>query len=149
MSEAELVQSLLGSIQVVIGVFSMFFAMTSAYIAGLYFFLNRAPLSLRLLAYFLLSVGLLFLGGSAAVQQRLQENLFAAMGKLPNAVVAVDALRNPIAVSLPQGLSLQEVGIAIGWATALGVYLALGYLTFFYHWRPSARLAELEPRIAA
>ena len=100
-------------------------------------------------AYFLLSVGLLFLGGSAAVQQRLQENLFAAMGKLPNAVVAVDALRNPIAVSLPHGVSLQEVGIAIGWATALGVYLALGYLTFFYHWRPSARLAELEPRIAA
>jgi hypothetical protein len=149
MSEAELVQGLLGSIQVVISVFSMFFAMTSAYIAGLYFFLNRAPLSLRLLAYLLLSIGLLFLGGSAAVQQRLQENLFAAMGKLPNAVVAVDALRNPIAVSLPQGLSLQEVGIAIGWATALSVYLALGYLTFFYHWRAGPRLAELESRAAA
>jgi hypothetical protein len=144
MSEAELVQSLLGSIQVVIGVFSMFFAMTSAYIAGLYFFLNRAPLSLKVLAYFLLSIGLLFLGGSAVIQQRLQENLFAAWSKVPNAVVTVEALRNPIALSLPHGLSLQEVGIAIGWATALSVYLALGYLTFFYRWQPGHRLASIE-----
>ena len=75
-------QALIGSIQVVVSVFSMFFAITSAYIAGLYFFLNRAPLSLRLLAFFLLSVGLAFLGGSALIQQRLQEGLFAAWAKL-------------------------------------------------------------------
>jgi hypothetical protein len=71
------------------------------------------------------------------------------MAKLPNAVVTVDALRNPVAVSLPHGLSVQDAGVMVGWITALGVYLALGYLTFFYHWRPSARLAELEPRAAA
>ena len=83
MSEAEIVQALLASIQVVIGVFSMFFATVSAYIAGLYFFLNRAPLALRLLAFLLLSIGLVFLGGSALIQQRMQEELFAALAKLP------------------------------------------------------------------
>ena len=56
MSEAELMQALIGSIQVVVSVFSMFFAIVSTYIAGLFFFLNRAPLSLRLLAFFLLGL---------------------------------------------------------------------------------------------
>jgi hypothetical protein len=40
--------------------------------SGLYFFLNRAPLALKFLAFFLLSIGLVFLGGAAVTQQRLQ-----------------------------------------------------------------------------
>jgi hypothetical protein len=138
-------QALIGSIQVVVGVFSMFFAIVSAYIAGLFFFLNRAPLSLRLLAFFLLSVGLAFLGGSALIQQRLQEGLFAAWAKLPSPTVAVDALRTPLPLGLPGNLSVQDAGIIVGWVTALGVYLALGYLTFFYRWqsRSAARGAEV------
>jgi hypothetical protein len=138
-------QALIGSIQVVVSVFSMFFAITSAYIAGLFFFLNRAPLSLRLLAFFLLSVGLAFLGGSALIQQRLQEGLFAAWAKLPSPSVAVDALRTPLPLGLPGGLSVQDAGIIVGWLTALSVYLALAYLTFFYRWqsRSAARGAEV------
>ena len=138
-------QALIGSIQVVVGVFSMFFAIASAYIAGLFFFLNRAPLSLRLLAFFLLSIGLVFLGGSALIQQRLQEELFAAWAKVPAPAIAVEVLRNPLALGLPAGLSMQDAGIIVGWVTALGVYLALGYLTFFYRWqsRSAARGAEV------
>jgi hypothetical protein len=30
---------------------------------------------------------------------------------------------------------MQEIGVAIGWITACGVYLALAYLTFIYRWR--------------
>ena len=131
-------QSLLTSIEVVIAVFSMFFAMISAYIAGLFFFLNRAPLTLRLLAFVLLSMGLAFLGGSATVQQRVQEGLFAAWAKLPSPTIAVETVRNPLQIALPPGLTLHEVGIAIGWVTALSVYLALGYLTFFYRWAKTA-----------
>jgi hypothetical protein len=136
-SEAEIVQALLASIQVVISVFSMFFSLASAYIAGLYFFLHRAPVVLKLLAFFLLSVGLLFLGGSAVIEQRMQEGLFAAWSKLPSAVVNVEAVRNPVTLPLPipPGTSLQDIGIGVGWITAGGVYLVLGYLTFFYRWR--------------
>ena len=65
MTEAEIMQAFLASGQVVISLFSMFFAMISAYIAGLYFFLNQAPVALRLLAFVLLSVGLVFLGAAA------------------------------------------------------------------------------------
>lgn len=140
-------QALIGSIQVVVGVFSMFFAITSAYIAGLFFFLNRAPLSLRLLAFFLLSIGLVFLGGSALIQQRVQEELFAAWAKVPAPAIAVEALRNPLALGLPAGLSVQDAGIIVGWVTALGVYLALGYLTFFYRWQ--SRSAARGPEVTA
>ena len=81
MSEAELMQNLLGSIQVIMSLFSVFFTIISAYIAGLFFFLNRAPMALRLLAFRLLSVGLVFLGTTAATQQRVQEGLFASWSK--------------------------------------------------------------------
>ena len=145
MSEAELMQALIGSIQVVVGVFSMFFAIVSAYIAGLFFFLNRAPLSLRLLAFFLLSVGLAFLGGSALIQQRLQEGLLAAWARLPSPSVAVEAVRTPLPLGLPGGLSVQDAGVIVGWVTAVCVYLALAHLTFFYRWqsRSAARGAEV------
>lgn len=137
MSEAEVMQGVFSSIQVVISLFSTFFAMISAYIAGLYFFLNRAPFALKLLAFFLLTVGLLFLGGAAISQQRLQVGLLAAWAKMSSPAIAVDAvLRNPFPVSLPQGWSLYDVGVGVGWLTALCVYLALGYMTFLYRWKP-------------
>jgi len=136
MSEAEVMQGVFSSIQVVISLFSTFFAMISAYIAGLYFFLNRAPVALKLLAFFLLSIGLIFLGGAAVTQQRLQVGLLAAWGKLSSPTIAVDlVLRNPIPNSLPSGWSLYDVGVNVGWLTSLCVYLALGYMTFLYRWR--------------
>ena len=134
MSEAEVMQ--FSSIQVVISLFSTFFAMISAYIAGLYFFLNRAPVALKLLAFFLLSIGLMFLGGAAITQQRLQLGLLAAWAKLPSPTIAVDALlHNPLPVSLAPGWALYDVGVNVGWLTGFCVYLALGYMTFFYRWR--------------
>ena len=70
MSEAEVMQGVFSSVQVVISLFSTFFAMISAYIAGLYFFINRAPFALKLLAFFLLSIGLVFLAGAAIALDR-------------------------------------------------------------------------------
>jgi hypothetical protein len=138
MSESEIMQGMFASVQLVLTLFSMFFTMTSAYIAGLYFFLNRAPLALRLLAFALLSIGLVFLGGSAATMQRMQQALFGAWAKLPSPILTIAELRNPIAIDLklPGGITMQEIGVGIGWLTAVCVYLALGYLTFFYRWRP-------------
>jgi hypothetical protein len=136
-SESEILQALYSSIAAVMALFSMFFTMTSAYIAGLYFFLHRAPLALRLLAFGLLSIGLVFLGGSAATLQKMQEGLFGAWAKLPAPMISITELRNPIPMTLPiPGISMQEVGVAIGWITASGVYLALAYLTFIYRWGP-------------
>lgn len=134
MSESELMQAFLASGQVVISLFSMFFAMISAYIAGLYFFLNRAPLALRLLAFSLLSVGLVFLGAAAAIQQRLQNDLSAAWAKVPSPIFSIAALNNPLVLPLPYDWSLRDIGTLVGWITAASVYVALGYMTFAYRW---------------
>jgi hypothetical protein len=134
MSESELMQAFLASGQVVISLFSMFFAMVSAYIAGLYFFLNRAPLALRLLAFALLSCGLVFLGAAAAIQQRLQSDLSAAWAKVQSPIFSIGALNNPLSLPLPHDWSLRDLGTLLGWITAASVYLALAYMTFIYQW---------------
>jgi hypothetical protein len=135
MSEAEIVQAYLGSGQMVIGLFSLFFTMVSAYIAGLYFFLNRAPLALRVLAFALLSIGLVFLGAAAAIQQLLQNGLAAAWVKLPSPIFSISVLNNPLAMPLPGGWSLYDIGTLLGWIAAGMVYVALGYMTFVYRWK--------------
>jgi len=129
-------QGMFSSIQVVISLFSTFFAIISAYIAGLFFFLNRAPVALKLLAFFLLSIGLVFLAGAAVTQQRLQTGLLGAWGRMSSPAIAIEEmLRNPLPISLPPGWSIYDVGLNVGWLTALCVYLALGYMTFFYRWK--------------
>lgn len=132
-------QGFFTSIQSVMTIFSMFFTLTSAYIVGLFFFLNRAPMLLRLLAFGLLSLGLVFLGGSAATLGRMQDGLYAAWSKLPSPILTVSELRNPIPinVTLIPGMSMQEIGVVIGWITASCVYGALAYLTFVHRWAPS------------
>lgn len=136
MSEAELTQQLFNAIDTVLSVFSLFFSLVSGYLAALYLFLAQAPIMLRLVAFALLSTGLVFLGGVAMTVQNIQNGLFAAWGKLPKPTISVVQLRNPVAVAavLDHGWSLQEIGVALGWLVAVCVYVALGYLTFVYRW---------------
>ncbi|MFN3869812.1 MAG: hypothetical protein ACK4MF_12210 [Hyphomicrobiaceae bacterium] len=139
MNEADILQSLFDAITAVLTVFSMFFAIISGYVAALYFFLGRAPLLLRLTAFGLLSIGLVFLGGTATVIGRLQEGLFAAWDRLERPVVPLHDLRNPIPGLDLAGMSQQQLGVGIGWGVAVTVYLALFYLTFVYRWPSDAQ----------
>jgi hypothetical protein len=90
---------------------------------------------LRLLAFALLSIGLVFLGAAAAIQQRLQDGLAVAWAKLPAPVFSIAALNTPLTLPLPPGWSLYDVGTLLGWIAAASVYLALGYMTFVYRWK--------------
>lgn len=140
MTEAELTQQLFNAIEMVLTIFSLFFTLVSGYLAALYLFLAQAPVTLRLVAFGLLSIGLVFLGGVTMTVQNIQNGLFAAWGKLPSPTMPLSQLRNPVAVAavLDNGWSMQELGVGIGWAVAGAVYLALAYLTFAYRWpRPS------------
>ncbi len=136
MSESELTQQLFNAVDTVLSVFSLFFSLVSGYLAALYLFLSQAPMMLRLVAFALLSIGLVFLGGVAMTVQNIQNGLFAAWAKLPEPTISVTQLRNPIAIAavLDNGWSLQEAGVTIGWGVAVSVYLALAYLTFVYRW---------------
>lgn len=146
MSESEILQGLFEAIDAVMAIFSLFLTMVSGYLAALYLFLHRAPLPLRILAFGLLSIGLLFLGGTAAVIQTMQDTLFASWDKLPAPTFDIDLLRNPLPIAFAElvPISQQQLGVSIGWAVALGVYLALAYMTFFYRW-PLAAEANRGP----
>ena len=78
MTESEILQNMIGSIQSVMSLFSMFFGMISGYIVALFLFLHRAPMALRLLAFSLMSLGLVFLGGSALSIQLLPGRLISS-----------------------------------------------------------------------
>lgn len=145
MSEAELTQQLFNAIGMVLSVFSLFFSLVSGYLAALYLFLAQAPFALRFVAFALLSIGLVFLGGVTMTVQNIQNGLFSAWAKLPTPAMPLHQLRNPVHVAAlaDAGWSLQEVGVALGWGIAICVYLALAYLTFVYRWPGGAsRLGE-------
>ncbi len=134
MSEAEILNGLFSSLQTILSIVSLFFAIVSGYIAALFFFLARAGLFLRVLAFSLMTIGLSFLGGTAAVVQSMQEGLLQAWGRLPQSVIPVESLRNPMPVSSSLPLSQQELGVVTGWIIGIGVYAALAYLTFLHDW---------------
>lgn len=134
MSEAEILNGLFSSLQTILTIVSLFFAIVSGYIAALFFFLARAGLFLRILAFSLMTIGLSFLGGTAAVVQSMQEGLLQAWGRLPQSVIPVESLRNPMPVSSSLPLSQQELGVVTGWIIGIGVYAALAYLTFLHDW---------------
>ncbi len=134
MTEAEILNGLFSALQAIMTVVSLFFAIVSGYIAALYFFLGRAPFFLRSLAFSLLTIGLVFLGGTALVIQSMQEGLLTAWGNLSSPVIAVVDLRNPLPIQANMELSQQQLGVGMGWAVGITVYLALAYLTFLYDW---------------
>lgn len=145
MSEAEILQSFFSAIGSVITIFSLFFTMVSGYLVALYLFLGRVPFALRFVAFILLSAGLVFLGGSVAVIQKVQDGLFAAWVKLPSPIVSLRELRNPLPLPMPEGLafSQQQIGVGVGWSAAMLVYIALAYFTFIYRWPPIGARTEV------
>jgi hypothetical protein len=134
LSQAELLDGLFSALQTILTIVSLFFAIVSGYIAALYFFLAHAGLFLRALAFALLTIGMSFLGGTAAVVGSMQEGLLQAWGRLPEPVIAVDRLRNPMPVAADLPLSQQELGVVTGWIIGIAVYAALAYLTFLHDW---------------
>lgn len=63
MTEAEILQLSFSANEAVASLFSIFFSIVSAYIAGLYFFIYQAPTTLTIIAFGLLTIGFfLFIG---------------------------------------------------------------------------------------
>lgn len=134
MTEAEILVLRGGLTGLVISVVSVSFGMISAYIAGLWLFLKRAPFALRLITFLLLTAGLLFMG---AITWGLHELLlstdraWAKLSTTATEIVNFGGLRPDIL----QGLSLYEASAALGFIAFGGIYLALAYMTFGYRWR--------------
>ncbi len=138
MSEGDLLALAVDNTDALVQLVSTAFGVVSAYIAGLFFFLNRAPLALRLAAYALLSVSLAFLGLVALGIYGIIVGADAAWRALPETASGVTSLGGERPAPL-LGLSVYEAGAALGATAFASVYLALGYMTFFYRWEPPRR----------
>jgi hypothetical protein len=133
MSEAEILAIRNDVTGLVISVVSVSFGMISAYIAGLWLFLREAPISLRVLAFGLLSCGLAFMGALTMGLNGLLIGTDHAWAKLTTRASDIESFGDARPPWL-HGLSLYEASAALG-ALAFGaIYLALAYLTFVYRW---------------
>ena len=145
MTEAELLQLSFQTNEAMMAVFSMFFAIVSAYLAGLYFFLNRSPTPIKALAFGLLTAAFIFLGQAMAGIERRAAGIIAAWKKIYSPVTGIRDLEQ-LAIPLPLQWVIDDANLAsisydgfkagavMGWIVAIAVYLTLAYLTFFYRW---------------
>ena len=134
MTEAEILVLRGGLTGLVISVVSVSFGMISAYIAGLWLFLKRAPFALRLIAFLLLSAGLAFMG---AITWGLHELLLStdrAWSKLATTATEIPNFGGTRPEYL-LGFTIYEASAALGFLAFAGIYLALVYMTFGYRWR--------------
>lgn len=146
MTEAEILQLSFSANEAVTNLFSTFFAIVSAYLAGLYFFIHKAPATMKLIAFLLLTIGFVFIGQAmSGIEMRIL-GLVKAWDGLGETATGIAQLNNP---SLPiplrdmlaaTGLQFavydgNRLGIYLGWALSLLVYVALFYATFIYSWR--------------
>ena len=134
MTFGELTQGRIDAASFILSLFSMFFTICSAYIAALYFFLGVAPFALRLLAFFVLTVSFLFLGGMAFTISDLVEVVISNWEQAEIPLSSQQAVREWLA-QLGGSFEFYYVGALLGWGCAFIVYLALAYLTFGYRWR--------------
>ncbi len=133
MTEAEIFAMRIGITGLIISVFSVSFGMVSAYIAGLWLFLKRAPLSLRLLAFGLLSAGLLFMAILTWGLHALLLGTDQAWARLASPSTGILTFGGARPDYL-HGLTLYEGGALLGLLSFAGIYAALAYLTFWYDW---------------
>lgn len=137
MTFGDLTQSRIDVASFILALFSVFFTIVSAYIAALYFFLGASGLGLRLLAFFILTMSFLFLGGMAFTVSDLIEVIIAAWNRAEIPVTSPERLRGLLFLN-GSNFIFYYVGALLGWAVAFIVYVALAYLTFGYRWRSGA-----------
>ena len=94
MTEAEILQLSFSANEAVASLFSIFFAIVSAYIAGLYFFIYQAPTTLKVIAFGLLTIGFLFIGQAmSGIEVRIL-GLVEAWDGLSSRTTGIEYLNN-------------------------------------------------------
>jgi hypothetical protein len=133
MSEAEILSIRNELAGLVLSVVSVSFGMISAYIAGLWLFLREAPVSLRLLAFFLLTCGLGFMGALSWGLNDLLIGTARAWAKLASPATEISGFGNERPPWL-RGFTLYEASVLLGTFAFGAIYVSLAYLTFIYRW---------------
>lgn len=134
MTESEILQSYTRVAQLVLSIFSTFFAIVCAYVVALFYILHKSPLALRLLAFFVLTVGLAFLGGIGLTMQQIWIGLIEAWSKAAAPATAIRGLEDPMWLQPVVLVDSYKVELMVSWLTAVVSHVVLGYMTFVHRW---------------
>ncbi len=133
MTENEILQNAIQAAQAAASLFSVFLSIVSAYIVGLYLFLNRMGFALKFIAFFIFTIGLIAVALLAWNLQYLGEGMHEAWSRLPERSTGMETLGPPFIVrnTFTHGGILVT---AAAWLLGIIVYVALAHMTFLYRW---------------
>jgi hypothetical protein len=137
MTESDLLQVSLNAAGTLLNIFSLFFAIVSAYVVVLYLFLYKAPNTLKFSAFLLLSLAFIFIAAMSWNLQYIGEGIHHAWGALSKRATGMTTLGPPLIVRT-FFVDSQVLTAWIAWGIGFIVYAILGYLTFFYRWPHAA-----------
>ena len=143
MTEAEVIEQLVEFQNVLLTGVTVYFTIMSAYVVGLYAFLDEAGFLLKFFAFLFLTVSLMFLGALFFGAANFQNGLVDVLRELD----ASEATR--LSPAGRAALANADSGIDQHIRTAFlaasgGFYIALAVLTFWNGWRKDAHLRVQE-----
>lgn len=143
MTEADVIEQLVEFQNVLLTGVTVYFTIISAYVVGLYAFLDEAGFLLKFFAFLFLTVSLVFLGalffGAANFQTGLVEVL---RGIESDPSIRLSAAGRAALANADSGIDQHIRNVFL--AASGGFYLALAVLTFWNGWRKTAHLRVQE-----
>lgn len=140
MSEAEILQLLAGFTDTVLVGLSVFFTVVSAYVAGLNYFVRRAPMLGRICAFVFLTFILALLLAVMEGAQGLHDGLMASLRELAKAGLS-GAGRAALANADAEIMTLSGQTVSVNAIVRFGLwggmgltYAGLFFLTFVFRW---------------
>lgn len=146
MSEGEVVEQLIGYMNLLLVGVSIIFTVTSTYIVALNYFVGEANFMARLGAFAFISLILLMLIVVMLGAQNTHESLIARLVEFEAAGELTAAGRGALE-NARNGLD-NLVRILL-WAGMAAVYGALSYMTFIHRWRPDVVQVALQSKKAS
>jgi hypothetical protein len=136
-TENELLQIAVAASATLLNIFSLFFTLVSAYVVALYWFLFKAPRTLKFVAFFILTLAFVFIAAMGWNLQYLGEGIHHAWAGLAHKATGMESLGPPLIVRTVF-IDGQHLTAWVAWGIGCIVYMLLGYLTFLYRWQKDA-----------
>lgn len=132
MTEANVLPLLVEFMHVLLAGITIYFSIVSAYLAGLYVFLARAHIVLKLIGFAFFTLIFFFLMQFNYGAGVFQRGLVETLAELQQSGVELSVAGQTALDSARAGLN-QKVRTVM-WLGSAATYIALFYLTFFHRW---------------
>ena len=131
MTEGEVVNLLVEFMHVLLGGISIYFTIVSAYVVGLYAFLVRANIVLKIVSFLFFTLVFFFLMQFNYGAGVFQRGLVQVLADIEH-TTGLSAAGQTALDSARSGLNAKVRTVM--WLGSLATYLSLFYLTFFHRW---------------